>query len=47
MTDKFIFWKPGYKIEKAVEWQKAFTKLLNFTFLVTVTEEAPSGLFLT
>jgi len=27
-----IFWRPGYKIEKAIDWQPAVTKLLNFYF---------------
>lgn len=36
-----IFWRPGYKIEKAIDWQPAVTKLLNFTSVVAVTGEAP------
>ena len=34
-----IFWRPGYKIEKAIDWQPAVTKLLNFSSVVAVTGE--------
>lgn len=47
MYGTLIFWKPGNKIEKAIDWQIAITKLLNFISEVKVTGKTSCGPFLT